>query len=189
MNIQTLVLGDYQTNCYILELEGRCFVIDPGCEPDTILRTLNGRPVEAILLTHGHFDHVGAVKALMDATGCTLFMHRADHDQPRIFKMLYPLTHFESPVHFYGEEELPFEVLHTPGHTPGSVCLRAGDVLFTGDTLFDGSCGRTDLPGGNHKQILQSLAKLKALDGDLNVPPGHGTATTLDIQRKINPYM
>ncbi len=189
MDIQTLTLGNYQVNCYIVEYEGQCFVIDPGYAPDTVLRALNGRQPDAILLTHGHFDHVGAVKQLIEATGCRLYMHRADYDQPAIFKMLYPLAGSRLPIRFYGQDALPVELLHTPGHTPGSVCIRIEDVLFTGDTLFDGSCGRTDLPGGDHKVLLQSLARLRSLSGDFRVYPGHGNATTLDIQRKTNPYM
>ncbi len=189
MNIETLTLGSYQTNCYIVEHQGQCFVIDPGYEPDTVLHALDGRCPDAILLTHGHFDHVGAVERLMAATDCALYMHRADYEQPAIFKMLYPLAKSPLDVKFYGQDGLPVEILHTPGHTPGSVCIRMNDALFTGDTLFDGSCGRTDLPGGSHKELLRSLAMLRALSGDFRIYPGHGNATTLDIQRKTNPYM
>lgn len=193
-NIRSLVLGDYQVNCYILWAEGSktCCVIDPGYEAGVILDTLTdlGLSLEAILLTHGHFDHVGAVRDLAAATDCRVFLCPQDLSMPPVFTA-GPLYHTD----LYGEGDklhlagLDITVLHTPGHTPGSVCLRVEDVLFSGDTLFSGSCGRTDLPGGSMKQMRQSLARLRAIEENLWVLPGHGEATSLSTEKRHNPYM
>lgn len=193
-NIRSLVLGDYQVNCYILWAEGSktCCVIDPGYEARVILDALTdlGLSLEAILLTHGHFDHVGAVRDLAAATDCRVFLCPQDLSMPPVFTA-GPLYHTD----LYGEGDklhlagLDITVLHTPGHTPGSVCLRVEDVLFSGDTLFSGSCGRTDLPGGSMKQMRQSLARLRAIEENLWVLPGHGEATSLSTEKRHNPYM
>lgn len=193
-NIRSLVLGDYQVNCYILWAEGSktCCVIDPGYEAGVILDTLTdlGLSLEAILLTHGHFDHVGAVRDLAAATDCRVFLCPQDLSMPPAFTA-GPLYHTDlysegDKLHLAG---LDITVLHTPGHTPGSVCLRVEDVLFSGDTLFSGSCGRTDLPGGSMKQMRQSLALLRAIEENLWVLPGHGEATSLSTEKRHNPYM
>lgn len=191
MNIHTLVLGPLQVNCYIVYVNQRCLVIDPGFESDRVLRTCDtlGLTIEAVLLTHGHFDHVGGVKKIAEKTGCRVFLHPEECQMPTY------LTSGE--LHYtdaYGEGDaftlagLPFSVLHTPGHTPGSVCLCFKNVMFTGDTLFAGSCGRTDLPGGDGKAIRASLKRLAAIPGDLMVYPGHGEPTTLENERQENPY-
>ncbi len=193
MNIHTLTLGSFQTNCYILEENGRCAIIDPGYEPEKILAFLQEtalRP-EAVLLTHGHFDHVGAVEALLKATGCDLYMHRADHSQPAIYKILYPLTGRLSPTFVEEGDAVPMglQVIETPGHTPGSVCYLAPGVIFTGDTLFCGSCGRTDLPGGNGRILKESLKRLAALEENFTLYPGHGESTDLAGEKRYNPYL
>ena len=202
MIIHTLPLGDYRTNCYVVHGEGSksCAVIDPGYYPEKILSFLEGKglSLEAILLTHGHFDHVGAVEALVKATGCSLWMREADYTQRKTPQndFLYPIhdcTFCE--VNFCEEGEvicaggLEFTVLETPGHTWGSVCYLCEDALFSGDTLFAGSCGRTDLPGGDYQTILLSLERLAELPGDRTVYSGHGDITTLEKERKRNPYM
>ena len=194
MTIHTLPLGAYQTNCYILYDDDRaeCLVIDPGYEPERVLEkaeALGKRPA-AILLTHGHFDHVGGVKTLAAETDCRVYLHEADLSMPRQMTA-GPLYY----THTYGEGDtlnlagLKLQVLHTPGHTPGSVCLMAEDALFSGDTLFEGSCGRTDLPGGDTATILASLTRLRKLEGDFRVYPGHGPSTTLSEERRFNPYL
>ena len=193
LNKITMPLGAYQTNCYILWGEGSesCVVIDPGFEPETVLRKLKslGKSVEAILLTHGHFDHVGAVKEIAAETGCRVYLCPADLSMPAMLTagpLYYTDTYSEGDrLQLAG---LSLRILHTPGHTQGSVCIACEDALFSGDTLFEGSCGRTDLPGGNYAQILQSLKRLSALD-DCKVYPGHGPATTLAEEKKYNPYM
>ena len=191
MNIQKLTLGLYQTNTYILSNDTEAMVIDPGYEPDIILDALEGRELKAILLTHGHFDHVGAVKELVAETGCKVYIHAADLSLPPMItagQLYYTHTYAEgdtvSPI-----EGAELHVLHTPGHTPGSVCLLLGDQMFSGDTLFEGSCGRMDLPGGDQLQMHQSLNRLVSLHADYHVHPGHGGSTTLAAEKRYNPYM
>ena len=189
-----LALGAYQTNCYIIhdEASETCCVIDPGYDSDLILDKLDslGLSLEAILLTHGHFDHVGAVKELAAETGCDVYIHSSDLTMPPMMTagpLYYTKTYAEgSQLNLAG---LEITVLHTPGHTPGSVCLLCGTSLFSGDTLFQGSCGRTDLPGGDWATILQSLKRLAGIEGNFWVFPGHGGSTTLRDEKKYNPYM
>ena len=194
LNIRTLPLGAYQTNCYLVweEASPSCVVIDPGYEPDAVLNEAKklGKEIAAILLTHGHFDHVGAVRDLAAETGCPVYLHEADLSMPPQMTAgpLY-YTHTYGEGDFVEKAGLSFKVLHTPGHTPGSVCLASENALFSGDTLFWGSCGRTDLPGGSWSTIRVSLKRLATLSGDFDVYPGHGDHTTLSFERKYNPYM
>ena len=192
VSFDTLPLGAYQTNCYILKNDGKALVIDPGYEPETVLAHLRweGLTLEAILLTHGHFDHVGAVKELVAQTDCRVYIHPAEDSMPAM--LTAGKLHY---THTYGEGDilelagLTLRVLHTPGHTPGSVCLLCQDVLFSGDTLFSGSCGRTDLPGGDWPTIQKSLRRLAGIEADLTVCPGHGEASTLSREKVTNPYL
>ena len=193
MNVKKLALGAYQTNCYLLWAGDKAVVIDPGYEPDTILRALEtlGLELSAILLTHGHFDHVGAVKELVAETGCEVYIHAAEATLPPMMtagELYFTRT--------YGEGDticpipgVELHVLHTPGHTPGSVCLLWGDQMFSGDTLFSGSCGRVDFPGGDPRQMLESLRRLASLEADYRVHPGHGESTTLAEEKRYNPSM
>ena len=200
MKIHTLPLGDYQTNTYIVENEGRCAIIDPGYAPETILSFLekHSLAVDAILLTHGHFDHVGAVERIVEAASCRLWMRQADWSQKLspLTSYFYPIANCDfTEVQFCEDGEtisaagLAFRVLETPGHTRGSVCYLCDDALFSGDTLFAGSCGRTDLPGGDWNTILASLKRLSELPGEYTVYPGHGNSTTLSQEKLYNPYM
>ena len=200
MKIHTLPLGAYQTNCYIIQNGEHCAIIDPGYEPDTILGFLakHGLTADAILLTHGHFDHVGAVEKIVEKTGCALWMNERDWSQriSPLTSYFYPLANCDfTEVQFCEEGQeistagLSFRVLETPGHTHGSVCYLCGDAMFSGDTLFAGSCGRTDLPGGDWNTIQESLQRLAALEGSYTVYPGHGDSTTLAAERQYNPYM
>lgn len=192
MTITTLPLGLYQTNCYILAESDRCLVIDPGDEVGKLLAFLeqNGLTLEAILLTHGHFDHVGAVKNLAAETDCRVFLCEEELALPRTMTA-GPLYYTD----FYQDGDrltlagMTFEVLHTPGHTPGSVCLRFGEHLFSGDTLFAGSCGRTDFPGSSPSDMIRSLKRLSQLEDTLRVYPGHGEATTIGEEKRYNPYL
>ncbi len=189
-----MALGDYQTNCYILhdDASKTCVVIDPGYDAGFVLDKLDslGLTLEAILLTHGHFDHVGAVKELAAETGCKVYLHPDDLSMPPMMtagKLCYTDTYAEgSQLNLAG---LSIGVLHTPGHTPGSVCLICGNCIFSGDTLFQGSCGRTDLPGGDWAAITRSLNRLARLEGNFWVYPGHGGSTTLRDEKKYNPYL
>lgn len=194
MNIITLPLGAYQTNCYLVsgDESDTCVVIDPGYSPEQVLLAArsSGKRIEAVLLTHGHFDHVGGVKGIAQAVRCPVYLCEADLSMPESFTD-GPLFYTDA----YGEGALlslaglKFRVLHTPGHTPGSVCLCCGDAMFSGDTLFWGSCGRTDLPGGDWAAIRKSLQRLVGIGKNYTVYPGHGRSTTLDDERKYNPYM
>ncbi len=194
LNMKHLPLGAYQTNCYLVwgEDSSTCVVIDPGYEPDAVLDEAKklGKEIAAIFLTHGHFDHVGAVRDLAAETGCLVYLNKADLSMPPQMTAgpLY-YTHTYGEGDFVEKAGLSFKVLHTPGHTPGSVCLQCENALFSGDTLFWGSCGRTDLPGGNWSTIRVSLKRLATLSGDFDVYPGHGDATSLAFERKYNPYM
>ncbi len=200
MTIQTLTLGSYQVGCYIVweESQKNCVLIDPGYEPERILAEAArlGLTVQAILLTHGHFDHVGAVETIALETDCPVWMHRGDHILNPMVRMLFPLSGAKNlDLRFCKEGDtlhlagLDFQVLETPGHTQGSVCFLAGDALFSGDTLFAGSMGRTDLPGGSGRRMTESLARLAGLAWNGTVYPGHGPATTLEYERKTNPYL
>ena len=192
MKIHTLPLGDYQTNAYIAENDGHCVIIDAGYAPETILRFLEGHDLtaDAILLTHGHFDHVGAVRDLAAELACPVYLHESELSMPPMMTA-GPLYY----THTYGEGDhltfagIRFRVLHTPGHTPGSVCLRAEEHLFSGDTLFAGSCGRTDFPGGDWATIRKSLLRLAGIGENLFVHPGHGGSTSLAAEKQYNPYM
>ena len=202
LNIQTMPLGAYQTNCYILWGEGSdsCVVIDPGFEPEAVLQQAKklGKTITDIFLTHGHFDHVGAVMTIAEQTDCRVWLHEGDYSQSRNPQnaFFYPLANCAFPqIQLWEEGQtvcaagLEFRILSTPGHTWGSVCILCQDHIFSGDTLFQDSCGRTDLPGGSFPQIRQSLLRLKELEGDYAVHPGHGPDTTLAEERKFNPYM
>ena len=193
LKIHILTLGMYQTNTYIIHEENSkgCCIIDPGYEADTILQECEalGLHVEAILLTHGHFDHVGAVRDLAADTGCRVFLCAEDDALPPMFtggKLYFTDAYAEGTI--LNIAGLYLRVLHTPGHTPGSVCLQCDGSLFSGDTLFAGSCGRTDI-GGSWTAIQASLQRLASLEGDLTVYPGHGQSTTLAVEKRYNPYM
>lgn len=194
LQVHALTLGAYQTNCYIVhdEKSAACCVIDPGYQSEDILDKLTdlGLSLEAILLTHGHFDHVGAVRDLAADTGCRVYLCAEDLNLPANLtagQLFYTDTYTEgTQLSLAG---LDISVLHTPGHTPGSVCLLTEDTLFSGDTLFAGSCGRTDLPGGSWTQLQSSLKRLSQIEANLWVLPGHGESTMLSSEKKYNPYL
>lgn len=196
MLIKTLVVGPIDTNCYIVTDENmlECAVVDPGDESNVILDYVedNKLKVRAIFLTHGHFDHTMAARAVSEATGAPIYIHRRDAAtaDPSQFQFLA-----DEETNFYAEGDtivvgsMAFTVLETPGHSPGSVTLRCEDVLFTGDTLFRSSVGRTDLGGGDIHALMRSLARLAALEGNFEVYPGHMDSTTLDRERRFNDYI
>lgn len=202
LKIDTLCLGSYQTNCYIVwDTDSQsCAVIDPGYESERILARLEALKLKlsAILLTHGHFDHVGAVKALFHATGCQVWVSQRDYSQHKnpMNDYLYPL-HDASFCEFQFCEEgetipvggLSFAVMETPGHTWGSVCYLCRDAMFCGDTLFAGGCGRIDLPGGDRAAMLRSLERLSEIETDLRIFPGHSESSTLRREQQTNPYL
>ena len=196
MKIDSIMVGPIMTNCYLLsdETAGVCALIDPGDEAPRVLDMVarSGCQLQYILLTHGHYDHVGAVAALKKATGCKVYMDPADAAGSQLLPLTPDVITDTWPA---GDEltidELTFKIYHTPGHTPGGVCLWCDGVLFSGDTLFAGSCGRTDFPGGSMRQMQQSLSLLAALPlpDETKVLPGHEDFTTLGQERRSNPYM
>lgn len=191
MIVRTLPLGDYQTNCYLVSDEnGVTAVIDPGYAPEEILSTATALhlSIRAVLLTHGHFDHVGGVKAIAEAARCPVYVHEKELSLPPWLRQGLSCTDFYEEGDEIRVGNLKFAVMETPGHTGGSVCLRCGDALFCGDTLFAGSCGRTDL-GGDDKQLRESLNRLSELSENLTVYPGHGESTTLLREKQCNPYL
>jgi glyoxylase-like metal-dependent hydrolase (beta-lactamase superfamily II) len=197
--IHTIITGVVSTNCYIVSdpQTGEAAVIDPGDGADKILAYLRRNSLTAryIFLTHGHFDHMLAMEAVRKETGAPSVIHKADADYLRNPALSSPFGIRTSPsepdIQTSHGDTYPLggqtiEVLHTPGHTPGSICLRSGNSLFTGDTLFEDDCGRCDLPGGDYGVMLNSLRFLASLEGDYTVYPGHDVSTTLSRERAHN---
>lgn len=193
MQMTTLTLGLYETNCYIIydETTKTAVLTDPGYEPERILNKLDalGLTLKAILFTHGHFDHVGASQAIIDATGCKAYVHERELTMPAYLHRGLTYTDFYGEGDVLSFDSLRFTVLHTPGHTPGSVTLMLDDKLFCGDLLFRGSCGRTDSPGGSWEQMLDSLKRVAELDGDYAIYPGHGAPLQLSKERRENVFI
>ena len=196
MNIKTIPVGQLETNCYVVVNEETlaCVVIDPGDESNAIMDYIESNRLrcEAIMLTHGHFDHVGAVNEILEQTGCALYINPRDEGYEvgksgMKFKMPEGGKYYDDGD-IIVEAGLEFKVLATPGHTPGSVCLICGGALFTGDTLFTGSCGRADLPGGSMREEMRSLKKICELEGDYEVYPGHMDSSSLERERRFNHY-
>lgn len=202
MTIATLEIGSIGTNCYVIaDAQGTAAIIDCDGNTAPLYRYIEENHLQPthILLTHGHFDHIGAVEEVKAKYGCQVY---AAKEEMRV--LADPSINFsastghtisitpdvcvtEGDVITVGD--LKFTVLLTPGHTEGSICFMIEDCIFSGDTLFQGSCGRTDFPTGDWQTILQSLKRLRDLPGNYHVYPGHGPATTLDIERRMNPYM
>ena len=205
MKIIAMEVGLIGTNCYLVinEEQKTGVVIDPGGDAEQILEKIRqkGIAIEAIFLTHGHSDHIMAVDEVREATGAKVYISEADAGM---------LTKASSNLSFYmgaGREfkatdeflvdgetitaaGLKFQVVATPGHTKGGVCLVCGDTVFCGDTIFSESIGRTDLPGGSYSQILHSIkTKIMVLPDEMKLLPGHGPATTIGWERRRNPFL
>lgn len=208
MKLLGIPLGSFQTNCYILidEKTNQAVVIDPGSEPERLIKELNGlkADVKAVLLTHGHGDHIGAVEALRKATGAPLYVHELDAamlgDANRnLSSFTGEALACKESEHLVKEgdiiqvgEEIKLEVFFTPGHTQGGVCYYAKDqgLLFAGDTLFAESIGRTDFPGGSYATLIQNIKdKLMTLPDETRVFPGHGPETTIGWEKDHNPFI
>ena len=197
MLIKTLPVGLLETNCYVITDEDtrKCAIIDPGADSNIILDYIesNSLKPEAIFITHGHFDHYMALTAVKDATGAPVYICQKDvtpagqRDPHKIEDDGGFNWYGEGDVHNIGGLEI--NVLETPGHSPGSVTLKCGSALFTGDTLFRDSCGRTDLGGGSMDILLKSLKRLSDLEGDYEVYPGHADSSTLSRERSFNYYI
>ena len=200
MEISVLRLGQIGTNCYIFRREGgyRCGIVDPGDQGEQVARWLvdKGLEAETVFLTHGHFDHILGIPGLREEwPDLPVYCHPADWgegDAASLFGQRFPTVRSFGDITPYREGDtvevdgIRLEVLDTPGHTPGSVTLRAENVLFTGDTLFAGSMGRTDLPGGDEGELMRSLKRLGELEGDYQVLPGHEGQSTLERERSGN---
>lgn len=208
MRVESLVVGPLEANCYVVgcESSGLAAVIDPGGDAERIRDVLarNEWTPVWVVATHGHIDHIGGIgdlMALLEGPAPEVCIHEADAQM--LVDSQMNLSMFagveaslpasdrllgEGDVLRFGEVEL--QVLHTPGHTPGSICLTAPGVVFTGDTLFDGSVGRTDLPGGSQTQLIESInTRLMTLPDETLVYPGHGPATSIGWQRRSNPFI
>ena len=204
MRIHTLQLGELRSNCYIAETApGRCVAVDIGGESRMFLEFLKMKKLKLtkILLTHGHFDHIGGVEDVRAATGAEVYIHENDapmlqsssaslHSSMSIypFKAVTDYTVVRGDC-YINDGSCTFRVFHTPGHSYGSVCYICDDVMFSGDTLFCTSIGRTDFPGSNGEVMRISLARLAELTEDYKVLPGHGESSTLDYEKKNNPYL
>ena len=201
MKIHVFPLGVLRTNCYLVEGQTSAAVIDPGGDPHELVCCLNelGVPLTSIILTHGHADHIAGAMELKRQTGAKIYMHPQDapmlnatQDAMACYLGLKEEVildqEFEQMTLPLGDTE--FQVLHTPGHTPGCCCLynSAVKVLFSGDTLFAGSIGRSDLAGGNAGQLAESLGMLKLLPEDVVVYPGHGPHTTIGEEKVRNRF-
>ena len=202
MILERLALGDYQANCYIYasETSNKGFIIDPGDEADVILKRVKelGLGIEYIILTHGHPDHTGALKIVREKTGTPIAIHAADAAmlKDKFLHSLLGFPHFDVVPELLLVDretlksgELGLKVIHTPGHTPGGICLMGEGLVFTGDTLFNMGVGRTDLPGGDMERLMSSIRnKLLSLPDETLVYPGHGPSSTIGDERQSNPF-
>ena len=197
MLIKCIPVGNLEANCYVVTDEESlaCAIIDPGDEVNSIMDYIeeNKLAVQAIFLTHGHFDHTGAAIDVAEETGAVIWINREDAavgGERSMYKFSAPegtLFYADGDVIEVGA--LKFRVMETPGHSRGSVTLKCEDALFTGDTLFAGECGRADLPGGDFETLMASLRRLGDIPGNYEVWPGHMDPSTLDIEKANNYYM
>lgn len=202
LSVKCEIFGRLDNNCYLItdEISGKSALVDCTEDSAKMLEFIKNTDLEYILLTHGHFDHIGGVKGIQDRTGAKVVI--SNEDEAMLGSGKLSLAAFCGEVHnntaaditvadgdviTLGESKIT--VMSTPGHTKGGVCYICDDKLFSGDTLFYCSCGRTDFPGGSSSEILESLKKLAALDGDYTVYAGHDSQSSLDFERKNNPYM
>jgi len=204
MIFKKLVVGPLATNCYIVGSESskEGMIIDPGDEGEVILRNVKdlGLEIKSIILTHGHIDHIGALKEVKEATGAEVAIHSDDaralqeKSVSTLLGLSYPTPPPPDRLLRDGDSmdigDLHFLVLHTPGHSPGCICLLGEGIIFSGDTLFNFGIGRYDLPGGNYSQLVNSIhTRLMKLPDNTAVYPGHGLDTTIGTERSGNPFL
>ncbi|WP_277218842.1 MBL fold metallo-hydrolase [Peptoniphilus vaginalis] len=201
--IMKLVVGQLQENCFILFDENKdAFVVDPGGSSENIIEAIekNSLNIKYILLTHGHFDHVGAVAALVEKYKAPVYLSKKDRvflespKEVRASAFGMQIEAADVDVFVKDGDEIPFsggtiKVIETPGHTLGSVCYLFENYLFAGDTLFNGSIGRTDFPESDHSLMVESLKKLKKLDDEIYVLSGHGPESQMSYEKMTNPYL
>jgi len=198
-----LEVGPLQTNMYVYysPASRQCYIIDPGADAEKIIRLIGKEKLQpqAVILTHGHADHLGAAAAVLGHFHVPLWIHGADEENVRsqfnreiaaMFAMALPppAERLLKDGETVGADDLVLKVIHSPGHTPGSILLQAGNLLFTGDTLFQGDIGRTDLPGGDDEQMRSSLDKIRVFPPTTIILPGHGPSSTLAQELATNPY-
>ncbi len=204
MILKNLVVGPLSSNCYIVgsEASKEGMIIDPGDEAEVILSSVKdlGLEIRSIVLTHGHIDHIGALKEVKEATGAEVAIH-ADEAKSLPKQALSTLLGLSYPTPLPPDrllndgdsldiDDLHFLVLHTPGHSPGGICLLGQGVVFSGDTLFNYGIGRADLPGSNYSQLMNSIhTRLMTLPDTTTVYPGHGPETTIGTERSGNPFL
>ncbi|MBI4682990.1 MAG: MBL fold metallo-hydrolase [Nitrospirae bacterium] len=201
MILERLVVGPLEENTYIIadEASGQAIVVDPGDEPDRIIDIIKHKnlQVHSVICTHTHFDHVGAAGDIKKATGAKILIHKNDlqvyetaKDQAAFWG--YDIDDIPGPDGFIDEGHvieagnLKFKVLHTPGHSPGGICLYGEGILMSGDTIFRGSVGRTDFPGGSMEELKKSFRRLLDLPQDTKIYSGHGPETTVGMEKKTN---
>ena len=203
MKTFVLRLGHAGTNCYIFHADGgkKCGIVDPGDQGSGVAAwiTARGLKPEAVLLTHGHYDHIMGIPGLRkEWPSLPVYCHPSDigkTDSTQLFGTSHPTVHSFGDITPYREDDVihvagcAIKVMETPGHTPGSVTLRMENTLFTGDTLFAGSMGRVDLPGGNEELMMRSLRRLYRLGGNFQVFHGHEGQSTLQHERESNYFM
>lgn len=202
LDVKCNVFGSLQNNCYLItdRATGKSALVDCTEDSEKMRKFISGADLEYILLTHGHFDHIGGVSALSAATGAKVVISR--EDEPMLTSSRASLAAFTGAIHTDAHADITvsdsdkiqlgestISVISTPGHTPGGVCYLCDDKIFSGDTLFFCSCGRTDFPGGSLDQMVVSLNKLASLNGNYKVYPSHDRETSLDFERANNPYM
>ncbi|QAA31927.1 MBL fold metallo-hydrolase [Clostridium manihotivorum] len=198
MNIARIPVGSNFENCYIVvnDTTSEGIVIDPGADSEKIIDYLESKNIKpvVILITHGHFDHVGAVVDIMDKYGIEFYINQIEEEL--ILKNTYVFGNLPKADHYLNDgDELEFagiklKCIHTPGHTPGGMCFLMGDILIAGDTLFQQSIGRTDFTGGDFAALISSITeKLMILDDSVRVLPGHGDTTTIGFERNNNPFL
>ncbi len=197
MNIIKIPVGSMQQNCYILYDSGEGIIVDPGAEGEKILSKIGNLNIKYVVLTHNHFDHVGAVDTVCEKTGARLAIHKDDIPQltafPDIFRFAKPpekkvdLSLSDGDIINFGNSEI--RIMHTPGHTAGGISLISHQGIFCGDTLFFESIGRTDFPGGNFEALLASVNKILSFPDDTVLYSGHGSDTTVLHEKKFNLFI
>ncbi|MCS4481176.1 MBL fold metallo-hydrolase [Clostridium botulinum] len=198
MDIKTIPVGIYNANCYLLIDQDKCAIIDPGGDPEDIIKIIedNNLIPKFILLTHGHIDHVGGVEAIKDEYNIPFYINRKDEDLIKEAEYIFGnFGKYKNADEYLVEGKefqlgnLKIKAIETPGHSPGGMSFLVNNVIFTGDTLFRESIGRSDFIGGSHNTLINSIqSKITVLDSDIYVLPGHGPQSTIGYEKDNNPF-
>lgn len=201
LKIKHMTLGQMATNCYIIENGNQSLIVDPGAESEKIIQYLNENHlnISAILLTHGHFDHIGAVDDLVNKYQCSVYLH--ERDSNCFYDDDINLSNYSKPLNMQTKITLvkdfiecagfKIQFLNLPGHTHGScfVIFQDHHIIFSGDVIFKGAIGRYDFPNSSLEETIASIEKIKGISGNYLIYPGHGPSTTLDDEKRNNPYL